>query len=409
MSWTWRPSRPPLALTSSAQICAPSSACLPLAASGPVKAMPKPILIGRALCESRMMASAGEIRAAPIPAFTPRRVMRLVMGFLQKRFLFVGHPPALGREAPDGRVSATGCPGLALVKRERAWQSALAFLKAMGPNRRWEGPTAGAFLRRTSRDPIARRGRNVGNWRQGSRQGPDFRIWEEHHDSTRTARPVAGRDTCSSGTAGRPNSKTRPQAPAWRHRLPQQRRPRGRTGAAPAPAAPAPPSAAAALPPGSPLIERPDNNAAARKLAPVPSPPLAAPADKLPLAKLKLPKGFKIEIYVSGIPDARSMRFGDKGTLFVGNRVQDKVYADRRQETANARSRSSPQASIVPTASPSRMARSTSPKARKSTSWRRSRTISTIRRSRSSSTAISRTIRPMAGNSWRSVRTTSSM
>ena len=95
--------------------------------------------------------------------------------------------------------------------------------------------------------------------------------------------------------------------------------------AAPAPAAPAP-AAAPALPAGSPLIGRPDTEAA-MKLAPVIPPPLAAPADKLPVGQLKLPKGFHIEVYASGIPDARSLRIGDKGTIFVGNRLQDKVWA----------------------------------------------------------------------------------
>jgi glucose/arabinose dehydrogenase len=99
---------------------------------------------------------------------------------------------------------------------------------------------------------------------------------------------------------------------------------------APAPAiAPAPTTApaAAALPPGSPLIGRPENNAAAAKLAPVPSPPLATAADKLPLDLLKAPKGFNIEVYASGMPNARSLALSDKGTVFVGSRLQDKVYA----------------------------------------------------------------------------------
>src|SRR5579859_740618 len=48
MSFTGRPSNPPLALTSSSQICIANSDILPLAASGPVSAMPSPILIGSA-------------------------------------------------------------------------------------------------------------------------------------------------------------------------------------------------------------------------------------------------------------------------------------------------------------------------------------------------------------------------
>jgi glucose/arabinose dehydrogenase len=97
--------------------------------------------------------------------------------------------------------------------------------------------------------------------------------------------------------------------------------------AAPIAAAPAGQAAPAALPPGSPLIGRPDNNAAAAKLAPVPAPPLAAAADKLPLDKLKAPKGFNLELYASGMPNARSLALSSKGTVFVGSRLQDKVYA----------------------------------------------------------------------------------
>jgi glucose/arabinose dehydrogenase len=86
-------------------------------------------------------------------------------------------------------------------------------------------------------------------------------------------------------------------------------------------------SPAAALPPGSPLIGRPENNPAAAKLAPVPSPPLATAADKIPVDKLKAPKGFNLELYASGMPNARSLAISDKGTIFVGSRLQDKVYA----------------------------------------------------------------------------------
>ena len=96
----------------------------------------------------------------------------------------------------------------------------------------------------------------------------------------------------------------------------------------PASAPPAtPPAAAQALPPGSPLIGRPEGNAAAAKLAPIASPPLPAPADKLPTAKLKLPAGFNIEVYASGIANTRSLRVGDKGTVFVGTRFGNKVTA----------------------------------------------------------------------------------
>jgi glucose/arabinose dehydrogenase len=91
----------------------------------------------------------------------------------------------------------------------------------------------------------------------------------------------------------------------------------------PSAAAPAP----AVLPPGSPLIGRPADSSAAAKLAPVAPPPIASAADKLPTAKLKLPPGFNIEVYAAGMANARTLREGDKGTVFVGSRLVDKVYA----------------------------------------------------------------------------------
>jgi len=90
--------------------------------------------------------------------------------------------------------------------------------------------------------------------------------------------------------------------------------------------APATGASAAPLPPGSPLLGRPDTEAA-KKLAPIAPPPLPTAADKLPLDKLKLKSGFKIELYAAGVPNARTLRLGDKGTVFVSSRVQDKIHA----------------------------------------------------------------------------------
>jgi glucose/arabinose dehydrogenase len=47
----------------------------------------------------------------------------------------------------------------------------------------------------------------------------------------------------------------------------------------------------------------------------------------LPTAKLKVPAGFNIEVYAAGMANARSLAMGDKGTVFVGSRLVDKVYA----------------------------------------------------------------------------------
>jgi glucose/arabinose dehydrogenase len=48
--------------------------------------------------------------------------------------------------------------------------------------------------------------------------------------------------------------------------------------------------------------------------------------EELPLDKIKLPDGFKIAIYAN-VPNARSMVLSKNGTLFVGNRSEDNVYA----------------------------------------------------------------------------------
>jgi glucose/arabinose dehydrogenase len=95
-------------------------------------------------------------------------------------------------------------------------------------------------------------------------------------------------------------------------------------------AAPAQPAAGGqqqALPPGHPLIGRPEGNEAAAKLNVIVAPPIPTPADKLPVAKAKLPPGFNIEVYASGINNTRSLRVGEKGTVFVGTRVGNKVTA----------------------------------------------------------------------------------
>jgi glucose/arabinose dehydrogenase len=48
---------------------------------------------------------------------------------------------------------------------------------------------------------------------------------------------------------------------------------------------------------------------------------------KPPLDQIKLPQGFVIQLYADGVPNARQMALGDKGTLFVGSRTARRVYA----------------------------------------------------------------------------------
>jgi glucose/arabinose dehydrogenase len=52
---------------------------------------------------------------------------------------------------------------------------------------------------------------------------------------------------------------------------------------------------------------------------------------KYDLDKIILPPGFKISVFAE-VPNARSMCWGEKGTLFVGNRERNKVYAVRDED-----------------------------------------------------------------------------
>ncbi len=56
---------------------------------------------------------------------------------------------------------------------------------------------------------------------------------------------------------------------------------------------------------------------------------IAWPASSLglPLEQIKLPPGFEISIYASGVENARSMSLSPNGTLFVGTRSAGNVYA----------------------------------------------------------------------------------
>jgi len=51
------------------------------------------------------------------------------------------------------------------------------------------------------------------------------------------------------------------------------------------------------------------------------------PSKDLPVNKLKAPSGFKVEVWAEGMPGARSMALGDKGTVFVGTRQLKEMYA----------------------------------------------------------------------------------
>lgn len=58
-------------------------------------------------------------------------------------------------------------------------------------------------------------------------------------------------------------------------------------------------------------------------------------ASDVPVDKLKLPKGFKISVYASGLDTPRQMALGDNGVVFVGT-MHDKVYALTPSEDSNS-------------------------------------------------------------------------
>jgi glucose/arabinose dehydrogenase len=88
--------------------------------------------------------------------------------------------------------------------------------------------------------------------------------------------------------------------------------------------APAPPPASGTSPIDrtNPAASKQDTNLKGHA-----TPPTATPLDKIPVDKIKLPAGFKAEIWSHGHPGARTMVMGSKGTMFMGSRIIGRVYA----------------------------------------------------------------------------------
>ena len=68
---------------------------------------------------------------------------------------------------------------------------------------------------------------------------------------------------------------------------------------------------------------------AQKGLAPIPGQPIPTPlADDEKIAdQIKVPAGFKVTVWMNGVPQAREMAWGDKGTLFTGSDVSGIVSA----------------------------------------------------------------------------------
>ena len=82
-----------------------------------------------------------------------------------------------------------------------------------------------------------------------------------------------------------------------------------------------------------------------------PLPSSQADLEKM-LANVKLPPGFKIEVYAQGVPQARQMAMGAKGTLFVGTFDKGLVMPSSTKAARRSPSPSSPACACRP-ASPS--------------------------------------------------------
>jgi glucose/arabinose dehydrogenase len=93
---------------------------------------------------------------------------------------------------------------------------------------------------------------------------------------------------------------------------------------APAATAAAPAASAPAAPPTWMQGMSADTKSALHPIAPIMT---GRAASELPIDKLKVPAGFKVEVWADGIPEARSLALGSKGTVFVSNRLQSNVYA----------------------------------------------------------------------------------
>jgi glucose/arabinose dehydrogenase len=62
------------------------------------------------------------------------------------------------------------------------------------------------------------------------------------------------------------------------------------------------------------------------KLAPHAGKMVTTPPSEIPLDKIKVPAGFKVELWAHGMPGVRMMTRGSKGTIWAGTRIIGRVY-----------------------------------------------------------------------------------
>lgn len=67
-------------------------------------------------------------------------------------------------------------------------------------------------------------------------------------------------------------------------------------------------------------------NMASSTLAPLAGKLTVTPASQIPIDKLRMPAGFKVDIWATGLPGGRAMVRGDDGKIYVGTRGLGRVY-----------------------------------------------------------------------------------
>lgn len=92
------------------------------------------------------------------------------------------------------------------------------------------------------------------------------------------------------------------------------------------PSAPAAAPAAAATPPPPAWQQGRTAEQASSTLAPLPGRLTATPANDIPINALRLPPGFKVELWASGVVGGRAMARGESGKIYIGTRGIGRVY-----------------------------------------------------------------------------------
>jgi glucose/arabinose dehydrogenase len=85
-------------------------------------------------------------------------------------------------------------------------------------------------------------------------------------------------------------------------------------------------TAAPAAPPAPAWKQGMSESMATSTLAPLAGKNTVTPAADIPIDKIKLPPGFKVEVWATGLPGGRAMAMGDEGKIYVGTRGLGRVY-----------------------------------------------------------------------------------